>query len=146
MRCFKNKLMFVLFTLAAGCGAQIHSVPVTAAPLPAERVEELRAGLKGTWHLYEEMPNGGTERKKVEGSTFMVFSDDGTMAYSYSKFNVLVLTEIEANRTYQWALDGANLSFTPAFLVMRIDGLTADTLDVFVYDFGYHWYFQRVPQ
>jgi hypothetical protein len=131
--------------LGLGCGGGMVSVPVTPAPLAPEKAAALKAALSGSWKLVDEMQQGGT-RKKVSDTTTMTFAADGSMSYNFTQGISLMSWGAHVGKKYSWSLDGANLHLKPDFLVMRVDAWTPTTLEVFVYAFGYHWYFERLPE
>lgn len=121
------------------------ATPVTPAALSPERATELRSTLRGSWKLVEERVEGG-QRKPVDDTTALTFSDNGTVFYQYIKGLSLMSWGVNVGRKYSYKMDGANMSFEPAFLTLRVDKWDDKTLEVFVYDYSYHWYFERLPE
>jgi hypothetical protein len=139
---FRPQLLWIL--IAAGCASsKMQSVPVTPVPLAPEKVEELKKGMVGEWKLVKEMPHGATAKEDASGTALLTFGEDGSARYQYwASFQIEGL-DPGADRKFTFQLDGGNVRFSPEWMTMRVDGVTPASLDIFVYELGYHWYFER---
>ena len=126
-------LLISLGAFVAGC---IHATPVTPAPLAAEKAAELESALVGRWILTEEQEVGGSRKSASGPQTTFTFGAGGTLVFKMDG-------AFGPTLNYTIALDGANLSTTPQWMDFRVDGWTANTLDLFVYSMSRHWYFKR---
>jgi hypothetical protein len=129
-------LVAMLTSLAAFTAGCIHATPVTPAPLAADKAAQLETALVGRWILAEEQEVGGARKSASGGQTTFTFGADRTLVFKMEG-------PFGPTLNYTITLDGANLSTTPKWMDFRVDGWSADTLDLFVYSMSRHWYFKR---
>ncbi len=94
--------VLVAVSLLSGCAT---STPVTDAPLPVAKQQELRKTMLGTWTLTaSEDTDGGRDPMKMSHVTW-TFNKDGTGVYH----QVVPTVGMDKTHNFKWQLEGRNI-------------------------------------